>query len=124
MTMPEFDPTGIKGMSRELGKLVSHLEGAGCKINEYPSSIRELDTTVERILEENCQRVSWYLFNLSSNTIYVAFSNKPSSTYGIPLATKCFLQFSADEDPGIPPKEVWACASANDSVIYLFEVVK
>lgn len=140
MVMSEHDPTGIKGLARGLESLVKrpdpmgvkglqaelhHLFRGRTKLREFPTTIRKLDTSpAEILLDENPYRLAWYLFNFSGNTIYVAFSARVASNHGIQLPSMSGVCFSIIEDPDIPPKEVWAVASADETSFYLFDVVE
>jgi hypothetical protein len=116
-------PTGVPpAVTSWLDKLIQL--GVEAKINEYPLSATKVDAEADRILEEKLNRLGWYFYNRSSNSIYLGFNNKVGSSRCILVEANKDVHFNVLEAPGIPSKEVWACAAADNSEFYLFEVVK
>jgi hypothetical protein len=71
----------------------------------------------------NKARVSWYIINLSDSTyVYLAFSQRVSSTFGIPLPPKQYVQVDIDEDKWLVNREVWAKAEADATPVYIIEL--
>ncbi len=94
-------------------------------INEYPESIDHVDAEAEIILQANPRRTGWMLVNLSDYEIYVAFSNRASSTFGFTVDASGALGFCTATDPEEACQaEVWASAEQDDCRIYLYEVVR
>lgn len=124
LSVAESAPVDSATLPQKGGAVCTSEIPLGGKIVEYPESVDHVDTVPGTILTANPRRCSWYLFNLSDNEIYVAFSNRVSSTYGLVVeANGGYLSFNCIIDPFIPPREVWASAAADDSKIYLFEVI-
>lgn len=95
-------------------------------INEYPESVDHVDAAPGILLQANPRRIGWMLVNLSDYEVYVAFSNRASSTFGFTVDSEGgALSFSDVTDPlAVCQAEVWASAEQDDCKIYLYEVVK
>jgi hypothetical protein len=92
-------------------------------VTENPGTEDHVDTVASRLLMPNKARVSWYIINLSDSTyVYLAFSQRVSSTFGIPLPPKQYVQVDIDEDKWLVNREVWAKAEADATPVYIIEL--
>lgn len=113
----------VESVQETIGDLSPALRPPG-HINEYPESIDHVDTEAEILLHANPRRTGWMLVNLSDYEIYVAFSNRVSSTFGFTVDAGGALGFCTVTDPEEAcSTEVWASAEQDDCRIYLYEVV-
>jgi len=84
----------------------------------------KVGTTPKKILDNNPDRLAWFVVNLSPNTLYLHFSNDVSSTKGIFVAPNGgFASMIYDEDFHAVGWEIWGKATDEDSNIYVVEIV-
>jgi hypothetical protein len=82
-------------------------------------------TTTVRVLNDNPDRIAWFIINLSANIVYISYSPDVSSTKGIILAANGGTANSTVRDDGdAVTYEIWAKAAADNSTIYVIEYVK
>ena len=81
-------------------------------------------TTAIEILANNPKRLGWVIVNLSSNTLYISFSNAVSSSRGVRLnANGGEASMVFDEDFHAVGWAIWGVASGASSAIYSYEIV-
>jgi len=97
--------------------------GLHTKVNENPSGITQVGTSVVQILRNNPDRLAYLILNLSSNDMYVGFSNEVSSTNGILLVSAGgMFSVNVRDDFELPVKEVYAVSTGANSPIYVMEI--
>jgi len=83
-----------------------------------------INTSPVRVLSNNPDRLSWVIVNLSGSDIWLGFDREVSSTKGLFLASGgSAITTDWRDDFELVGYEVWAIASANNSPIYVVEVV-
>jgi len=66
--------------------LIEKEVGVRCAPVVDPLGVGTIGTTVERILPNNPRRIAWTMVNLSTNIVYVNFTNDVSATNGFRIA--------------------------------------
>jgi hypothetical protein len=83
-------------------------------------AVESIGTTASKVLDNDPERVTALLVNMSANTIYLAFDEAVSSTRGIILAANGgTLITSVRDDFMLPTHSFWAVASAAASNLYV-----
>jgi len=83
-----------------------------------------VNTSPVRVLSNNPNRLSWVIVNLSGSDIWLGFDREVSSTKGLFLASGgSAIATDWRDDFELVGYEVWAIASADNSPIYVLEVV-
>ena len=86
--------------------------------------VDQVGTTAVQIAPNDPKRLGITVVNLSSSTLYVAFSNLVSSDRGILLTQNGgSLNLVPEHDFDLVGWEMWAVAGAANSQIYVVEVV-
>lgn len=82
----------------------------------------DVDIAMKRIIDNNPNRASFLIVNLSANQIYVSPQNDVSSTKGIYVAPNggtMLMQWDIDFE--LVTSEFFAVASANNSSVFILE---
>lgn len=77
------------------------------------------------VLINNPNRVSWTIFNLGGNIVYVSFSGTvPSATHGIEIAANGgFLSVNARDEGELPCRSLVGISPGGASSLYVVETV-
>ncbi len=121
---PNNDPFGVPFQLEKIYELKGLMGGLDGKITEYPRSSTYVDADPEVILDADPKRLAWYLFNLSSNDMYVGFNHRVASNRCILVPTMSALFVHFFEDPVVVKAEIWAAGSADSTNFYLFDVTE
>lgn len=90
----------------------------------FNRQVDQVGTTPVQIAPNDPKRVGITVINLSSSTLYVAFSNLVSSSRGILLTQNGgSLNLVPEHDFDLVGWEMWAVAGAANSDLYVIEVV-
>jgi hypothetical protein len=90
-------------------------------VNPLASSV---GTSAVKVLDNNPDRVGWFIVNLSSNVIYLHFDSSVSPSKGIAISPNGgFASMVWDEDFHAVGWEIWAKASGEGSQIYVVEII-
>jgi hypothetical protein len=77
-----------------------------------------------KVLDNNPDRVGWFIVNLSPNNVYIHFASDVSSSKGVFLAPNGGMASMVwDEDFHAVGWEIWGIASASNSSIYVVEII-
>jgi hypothetical protein len=97
------------------------------KVNTRPNVnplVSSVGTTPTKVLDNNPDRLAWFIVNLSSNVVYLHFDNSVSSSKGIAVSPNGgFASMVYDEDFHAVGWEIWAKATGEDSSIYVVEII-
>lgn len=86
--------------------------------------VTELETTVLLVVPNDPNRVSLFLVNLSTYTMYFAWDNAPSSARGVRVAPNGgTLRLVWDEDFDITGWEIWGIAAGASADIFTVEIL-
>lgn len=86
--------------------------------------VDQVGTTPAKIVPNDPKRLGLTVINLSSSTLYVAFSNLVSSNRGILLTQNGgSINLVPEHDFDLLGFEMWAVAGAANSDLYVVEVV-
>lgn len=84
----------------------------------------KLSITSERILKSNPDRLSWDIFNLGDEVVYLGHDERVSSLNGYYLAAKGgHIGMLWNEDGELVGREVWAIAASLTPTIFIKAVV-
>jgi len=105
-----------------MGKLAEAIErefGFPVRVEFMPKH-EELSVTAEQVLKENPDRISWDIFNLGTEVVYLSHDEVPTSTHGFYLDKNgghIGQVWNEDgEEVGFP---LWAVAAAGTPTIFL-----
>jgi hypothetical protein len=108
-------------MSVTLSELLESLYGVKTTNRANPN-IATVSTTAQKILNNNPNRVSFLVVNLSVNGLYIAPAQDVASTKGIYLAPNGgFATFMWDRDFELVGQEWWAIGTAVGTTLYCLE---
>ncbi|MBA7583500.1 hypothetical protein ES708_25445 [subsurface metagenome] len=87
---------------------------------EIPPYAEALTTTPEQILKNNPDRLSWDIFNLGDEVVFLGHDNTVSSSNGYYLSPKGgHIGMMWKEDGELVGREIWAVAAVSASTIFI-----
>lgn len=107
-----------------LGELLDKQFGVKTRTVMDSLGVVNIGTSVKKILDNNPNRLAWIICNLSSNTLYIALTNDPSSSKGILVgANGGIVSMLWNEDFESTGWEIFGLGSSTNTYIYSIEVL-
>lgn len=108
-------------MSVTLSELLEGLYGVLTTYRINPN-ISSVDTTPLKLLNNNPNRVSFLIVNMSVNSLYISPMRDVSSTKGIFIASNGgYATFQWDRDFELVSQEWWCVGGAAGTTLYVLE---
>jgi len=116
------EPTGFVSVGAAQG----YVEG------EFGGPVTETDIAksmtagdIIKLVDNNPDRLGLTIINLGASDAYIAFSNKPSSSFGLYLAQSGgFFSIDVRNDQMLPCREWYGIAPTADTTLYLIEIFR